>query len=152
VVTQNVLFLLGFKDLGMFFCIMNDRKETELRFLDNCNATFSLDDRTRPDGIVIYHVSLEVTRLLFRLSYRDIFLLNGLTNRLIQGASSTSPENNIETGVSQKFRLYIEGIKGVFIDDNIHLPIFEFGLDRTLYEISNWSSKVFTLYLMIEAI
>jgi vacuolar protein sorting-associated protein 13A/C len=151
VITQDMVITVSFQDLGMFFCVMDQRKETELRFVDNCNVTFSLDDRIRSDGIYNYHASLETTKLLFRVSYQDVMLLNGLLNRLI--ASTKSETSSVEglketkpvaTNVSQRLRVSIDGIQAVLIDDlnNLHLPIFEFGFDRTLFEITNWSSNL----------
>jgi vacuolar protein sorting-associated protein 13A/C len=153
VVTQETVITVSFQDLGMFFCVMDEREETELRFVDNCNITFALDNRIRPDGIYTYHASLETTKLLFRVSYQDIMLLNDLVNRVMGSTGSTKrSQDNVNTveqrpigqNISQRFRVSVEGIQAVLIDDlnNLHLPVFEFGLDRTLFEITNWSTKL----------
>ena len=154
---DNIL-TVSFKDLGMYFCIMNQRKETQLRFLDDCHLTYTLDDRLRPDGVYVYHIGLETTKLLFRVSQHDISLLNYLINRVQAGMGpapiigedgSISPAPvQIRLNQSQQFHLSIESVQAFLIDDsnNLMMPILEFRLERTIYEMSNWSSKFeFTL-------
>ena len=148
VVTQDIVVALSFKTLGAFFCRMDQRNESQYRFLDDCDLALQLDDRYRPDGTHTYHVNLELSRIVFRVSYRDIILLKDLSSRVI---SSTTGNPNDQVGVqfplnsksSQKFKVSVEGLKAVLIDDlnDLHLPIFEFGCTKTVFELSDWSSK-----------
>ena len=149
----DTILTVSFQDLGMHFCIMDRRQETQLRFLDDCHVTYTLDDRLKPDGVFIYHASLETTKLLFRVSQHDITLLSGLINRIQAGmapapiigedGSLTPASVVIRTNQSQQFHLSIESVQAFLIDDsnNLLMPILEFGVDRTIYEMSNWSTK-----------
>ncbi|KAJ3354390.1 hypothetical protein HDU91_005781, partial [Kappamyces sp. JEL0680] len=154
VITQNIVLSVSFQDLGMFFCVMDQRKETQLRFLDNCNLNYTLDDRLRPDGVYVYHAAVETTKLLFRVSHQDILLLHYLIDRLRNstgpvvvpaedGTIAKPPPPPPRPNQSQQFRVSIESIQAVLIDDfdNMHMPIFEFGVDRTIFEMMNWSTK-----------
>jgi vacuolar protein sorting-associated protein 13A/C len=135
----------SFNELGMFFCVMNQRKETELRFLDDCNADYNWDGQFNEDGTKKSHSVLDTSNLLFRVSNQDILLLKKIFGRLI--SLNSTQEGSIEPKpykVSQKFKLSMEGIQAVLIDDfsGLHLPLFELGLDHTVFEISDWSGKV----------
>jgi vacuolar protein sorting-associated protein 13A/C len=132
---------------------MDRRRETQLRFLDDCHVTYTLDDRMKPDGQFIYHAALETTKLLFRVSQHDITLLNGLINRIQAGMApapiiaedgSLSPAPVVvKTFQTQEFRLSLDSIQAFLIDDsnNLLMPILEFGVERTVYDMSNWSTK-----------
>jgi vacuolar protein sorting-associated protein 13A/C len=148
VITHNVVIALSFQNLGMSFCQMDRREKSQYRFLDDCNVLFTLDDRLRPDGLYTYHASLETTMLIFRVSFHDTVLLQNLFNRVAAASSSSPPIEKpaldmVKRKVSQKFHLSIEGMKALLIDDidNLHMPLFEFGFQRTTYEITDWSSN-----------
>ena len=150
VITQNVVIALSFKTLGTFFCRMDQRNETQYRFLDDCDVTFSLDDRLRDDGIQIYHASLETSTLIFRVAYRDVLLLKELSNRIVTVSSlktGIEPQDSkppVPKGrLSQNFTVSVDGLKAVLIDDlnDLHMPIFEFGCTKTVFELNDWSSK-----------
>lgn len=161
-VVQDSVMTVSFQDLGMFFCVMSHRAETELRFLDNCNLTYILDDRLRPDGIHVNNSSIETTKLLFRVSHQDILLLSDLIERIRNSTAIAPPQDSDGNAVivvanqnlSEQFRVSIESIQALLIDDlsDLHIPLFEFGLDRTIFEMSNWSSKFeFSLGLLLFA-
>ena len=149
VITQNVVIALSFKTLGTFFCRMDQRNESQYRFLDNCDLSFSLDDRIRPDGIHIYSANLETSTLIFRIAYRDVLLLKELSNRIVAGTSSKTALDRPELKPSgkillkQNFTVSVEGLKAVLIDDlnDLHMPIFECGCTKTVFELNDWSSK-----------
>jgi vacuolar protein sorting-associated protein 13A/C len=156
VITQNVVLSVSFQDLGMFFCVMDQREDTQLRFLHNCNVNYTLDDRLRPDGVYVYHASVETTKLMFRVSHQDVLLLNDLIDRLrnstgpvaVRSEDGTAAKAAVRPNQSQQFRVSIESIQAVLIDDfdKLHMPLFELGVDRTIFEMMNWSSKFeFTL-------
>ena len=159
VIVQDIVLSVSFHDLGMSFCVMDKRKDTELRFLDDCSVLYTLDDRMLPDASFVYHISVETTKLLFRVSKRDTILLNDLVNRITSSGNTppSSPqagpvtsaeekvllESTAKPNISQKFYLSIESIQAFLIDDsnNLLMPLFEFGVERTIYEMTNWSSK-----------
>lgn len=79
--TLNMMITSSFKELGMFFCAMDNREATQLRFLDDTNITIIQDRRETLESI-IYHASVETSKLLFRLSYQDFLLLTDLYTRI----------------------------------------------------------------------
>ncbi|KAI8897799.1 hypothetical protein BC833DRAFT_643759 [Globomyces pollinis-pini] len=164
VITQDVVINISFQDLGMFFCVMDQRAQSQLRFLDNCNLSLTLDDRLKPDGNYTYSLSVETSKLLFRVSYQDIKLINILLTRVRQSTSSNQnettqkqvePVKRLPGSLSQRIRVSLGGIQAVLIDDldDLHLPIFEFIVGDTVFDMIDWSlpSYQFDTSMMLDA-
>jgi vacuolar protein sorting-associated protein 13A/C len=92
---------------------------------------------------------VELTKLLFRVSHQDVLLLSELLDRIRKGLAA--PIENVPLPVAQsrpnlseQFRVSFESIQALLIDDlsDLHMPLFEFGLEKTIFEMSNWSSTL----------
>ncbi|KAI8911617.1 hypothetical protein EDD86DRAFT_202866 [Gorgonomyces haynaldii] len=139
----DVVTTVSFKALGMFFCAMDSRKDTQIRFLDNTNITVVLDSQESVQER-IYNASINTTKLLFRVSYQDILLIQDLYSRIFSGDSKTEQKQTIVKKSKESLRVYMEGLQAVIIDDinDLHVPMFEFILEKSTLEALNWSTQL----------
>ena len=147
--------LVSFNKLSMSFCAMDAREETMLCFLDDSDLTIVLDSQESID-YSMYNVSIDTSKLLFRVSYQDMLLLNDLYSRITGGGESNQKaidNNELVTTVSKQqkesLRVNLGGIQAVIIDDldDLHQPMFELDLDPMAVEVLNWSTQVNQVYL-----
>lgn len=139
---------VSFKNIGLYFCAMDARRSTQVRFLDDSNLTYIIDSQSNAKQNYS-NVSLETSKLLFRLSYQDMLILYDLYSRILAPGDAptqvVSPENSgSQAIVSESLKVVISGIQAVFIDDlnDLHLPVYEFQLASTNFEMTNWSSRI----------
>ncbi|KAJ1339755.1 hypothetical protein BSLG_005661 [Batrachochytrium salamandrivorans] len=78
----EIHFAISFHDLGMYFCTMDARDKTQLRFIENFDATLSLDSH-KLHQIIFTNATVYLSRLVFWVSYHDMVLLSELSNRIL---------------------------------------------------------------------
>ncbi|TPX42076.1 hypothetical protein SeMB42_g05292 [Synchytrium endobioticum] len=82
VVAHEMITTASIHDMGMFFCAMDKRDETTLRFIQNFDLTVAADSRTTGPGHYLSNVQIDVGPLMLRISYRDIRLILDIVNRV----------------------------------------------------------------------
>ncbi|OAJ41917.1 hypothetical protein BDEG_25446 [Batrachochytrium dendrobatidis JEL423] len=158
VLSQDQILAISFHDLGMYFCTMDARDKTQLRFIENFDATLSLDSRQTAPNHFLTNATVYLSRLVFWVSYHDMVLLSELSNRilgLLQVDRSQSIESPQTTAVEsppvesndirrERFRLTIDGVRAVLIDDinDFHVPILDLVFDKFIVEVADWSSQI----------
>lgn len=98
-ISLDTCLTVNFHNLGMFFCVMDSRKGTQIRFLDYANLTIITVTQERVDSLT-YHASIDTTKLLFRLSYQDILLLQDLYGRIIAPAAAPEIQESIDVDIN----------------------------------------------------
>lgn len=154
-ITYDSIMTINFQKLGMYFCAMDSRQQTQLRFLDDAELTVVRDYQEKPDS-ASYYIFIDTSKLLFRISYQDVLLLTDLYARILGPKPSTSnqapaqPLNVFKGVVTEKLRINFDSIQAIFIDDvdSLHLPVMDFQLERSTLELNNWSTN-FSIYLSL---
>jgi vacuolar protein sorting-associated protein 13A/C len=92
-------------DVGMFFCTMDSRNDTTVRFIQNFTVTVAMDNRVTGPGHKLTSVNIDISPLLLRVSYHDVFVINDIWRRLtteetsgknsgVENISDTSEQSN----------------------------------------------------------
>ncbi|KAI9287283.1 vacuolar protein sorting-associated protein vps13 [Umbelopsis sp. AD052] len=99
---QSIMAIVG-KQVGMFLCRMDKRKETTLSFIDTFDMSMSRDDKSSTPDHTILSFIVDVDALVLRLSYRDAMLILEIVNKALellnrggQGSQGTLAANNDE--------------------------------------------------------
>nr|KAJ3420850.1 hypothetical protein HK105_005137 [Polyrhizophydium stewartii] len=177
VISYEQILAVSFHRLGMYFCAMDSRASTQLRFIDDFDATLSFDNHQTAPNHFLTNASLNFSSLVFWVSYHDMLLLSELVNRTLSllGGDSSSAESARNPGSAassassitqadaasiapsvasraesdmpvtrERFRLTVDGIRAVFIDDvnDFHVPMFDFVLDKFVVDVADWSSQL----------
>lgn len=80
---QSIMALVG-KQVGMFLCRMDKRKETTLSFIDTFDLSMSRDDKSSTPDHTILSFIVDVDALVLRLSYRDAMLILEIVNKALE--------------------------------------------------------------------
>ncbi|KAJ3052099.1 hypothetical protein HK097_006900 [Rhizophlyctis rosea] len=162
VVAQEVVLSIGVQEMGMFFCSMDKREETSLRFIQNFDITMSMDDRMTGPGHRLTNILLDMSPLMLRISYKDVMLLMEIVNMYteLSARSGSAPiaaaregvenalsrESSLEEIIMARERLQasVKSIRIILIDDlnDLHLPMLDLVLDKLVVDVSDWSSHL----------
>ena len=162
VVAQEVVLSIGVQEMGMFFCSMDKREETSLRFIQNFDVTMSMDDRMTGPGHRLTNILLDLSPLMLRISYKDAMLLMEIVNMYteLSARSGSAPiataregvenalsrESSLEEIIMARERLQasVKSIRIILIDDlnDLHLPMLDLVMDKLVVDVSDWSSHV----------
>ncbi|KAH9250730.1 hypothetical protein BASA81_011446 [Batrachochytrium salamandrivorans] len=158
VISQDQILAVSFHGLGMYFCTMDARDKTQLRFIENFDATLSLDNRQTAPNHFLTNATLHLSRLVFWVSYHDMVVLSELSGRIIgllqvdRSTAIESPQTVVAPVVTssdksirrERFRLTVDGIRAVMIDDinDFHVPLLDLVLDKFIIEVADWSSQI----------
>jgi len=82
--SQQSIMALVVKQIGMFLCRMDKRKETTLSFIDTFDISMSRDDKSSTPDHPILSFIVDVDALVLRLSYRDAMLVLDIVNKAIE--------------------------------------------------------------------
>lgn len=97
-IANDCVSTVNFQKLGLFFCAMESRKQTELRFMDDSDLTVVNDYQESVDSIN-YYLFIDISKLLFRVSYQDLLLLSDLHERIFSSKENESitpvPDDNM---------------------------------------------------------
>ncbi|KAJ3088925.1 hypothetical protein HK100_007908, partial [Physocladia obscura] len=152
VISHDLVTTLSTKDMGMFFCVMDNRKDTTLRFIQNFNLTVVMDSRLSGPGHQLTAINVDVSQLMLRVSFRDINLITDIFNKAISLNNESKNEpievsgaKNMRSGVimsREKIQISTQGIRIVMIDDlnDLQLPMYDFMIDKLFLEVSDWST------------
>ncbi|KAJ1549196.1 hypothetical protein HK405_008107 [Cladochytrium tenue] len=160
VISYDQVLSLSVLDMGMFFCVMDRRADTTLRFIQNFDLTVAMDHRTTAPGHVMTNISVDVSPLMLRVSYHDILLISEIFNQFTS-LSQSSPksaavgighatEDDLVNPVTrivmsrERIQATTQGIRLILIDDlnDVQLPMFDFVVDKLVVEIADWSSSM----------
>ncbi|KAJ3037263.1 hypothetical protein HDV00_001828 [Rhizophlyctis rosea] len=162
VVAQELVLSIGVQDMGMFFCSMDNREETSLRFIQNFDLTMSMDDRMTGPGHKLTNILLDLSPLMLRISYRDVQLLMEILNQYTElstrsnaapiSAAAAGVENALTSSKSlpdivmarERLQVSIKSIRIILIDDlnDLHLPMLDLVVDKMVVDVSDWSSHL----------
>ncbi|TPX30777.1 hypothetical protein SmJEL517_g05746 [Synchytrium microbalum] len=84
--------------MGMFFCAMDKRDETTLRFIQNFDFTFAADSRVTGPGHFMSDLQIDVGPLMLRVSYRDIRLILDIVNQVSDLSRRSSESRSAHAG------------------------------------------------------
>jgi vacuolar protein sorting-associated protein 13A/C len=59
----------------MFFCQIDQRAETTLRFIQNFDISLTMDDGNSSPGHKFATINIDITPLMLRVSYKDMVLI-----------------------------------------------------------------------------
>ncbi|KAJ3291062.1 hypothetical protein HK104_006345 [Borealophlyctis nickersoniae] len=161
VVAQEVVTSVSVQEMSMFFCAMDKRGETTLRFIQDFNFTMSMDNRMTAPGHHLTGIVIDMSSLMLRVSYRDILLIMEILNQIselssksaqpvsvpgIEEASSALVKSKGPEIIMARERLQasIQGIRMILIDDlnDLHLPMFDLVVDKLVVDVADWSSHL----------
>ncbi|KAJ3408710.1 hypothetical protein HDV05_004781 [Chytridiales sp. JEL 0842] len=151
VYSYNLVSTLSMLDVGMFFCSMDSRNDTTVRFIQNFTATVAMDNRITGPGHKLTSINIDISPLLLRVSYHDIFVINDIWNKIMElskGPANLTDSSDVEQEINEivmareKVQITTQGIRVVLIDDlnDIQLPMFDFVVDKLVLEVADWSS------------
>ncbi|KAJ3227354.1 hypothetical protein HK099_002420 [Clydaea vesicula] len=144
-------------DLGMFFCAMDQRAETALRFIQNFDLALTVEDAKPSPGHKLTDIKIDVTPLMLRVSYKDVLLILDIVNQISELASSNEKNENFDEKGAQEvvpinnlimsretLKLHTQGLRLILIDDlnDLHLPMFDFIVDRVGADVKDWSTQM----------
>ncbi|ORY51917.1 hypothetical protein BCR33DRAFT_712120 [Rhizoclosmatium globosum] len=154
VISYDLVTTLSSKDMGMFFCVMNNRKDTTLRFIQNFDLTLVMDSRLPSPGHQLTAINVDVSPLMLRVSFRDLYLITDIFNKAVslsggspdetsQAPSTKTPRQTIVMA-REKIQVTTQGIRVVIIDDlnDLQLPMYDFVVDKLFFEVSDWSTAM----------
>ncbi|KAJ3072035.1 hypothetical protein HDU98_004400 [Podochytrium sp. JEL0797] len=156
VISYDLVTTLSTKDMGMFFCVMNNRKDSTLRFIQNFDLTMVMDSRLPSPGHQLTAINIDVSPLMLRVSFRDVNLITDIFNRAMSlgggSANKASPAAEPEVKASrptivmsrEKIQVTTQGIRVIIIDDlnDLQLPMYDFVVDKLFFEVSDWSTAM----------
>ncbi|KAH8555467.1 hypothetical protein BGW37DRAFT_419803 [Umbelopsis sp. PMI_123] len=93
--SQQSIMALVVKQVGMFLCRMDKRKETTLSFIDTFNMSMSRDDKSSTPDHTILSFIVDVDALVLRLSYRDAMLILEIVNKAIELLNTSGPQSQV---------------------------------------------------------
>lgn len=96
VTSQNVVSLAA-RNIGMFFCTMDDL-EKRLRIIDDFSVSFALDSRGSSGTKFLTSIEASVDPMLLRLSLRDIRVAMKIFNRAMELSAEKETEESSEDG------------------------------------------------------
>ncbi|KAJ3192438.1 hypothetical protein HK101_006567 [Irineochytrium annulatum] len=158
--SSDLVTNLSVLEMGMFFCVMNSRQESTLRFIQNFDMTLAMDNRLTAPGHRLTSIYVDISPLMLRVSYRDVSLIKDIVNKAtgLTGPSGSDAEKNPSSEVvpaspkktedlimsRERIQVTTKGIRIILIDDlnDIHLPMFDIVVDKLVLEVSDWSSTV----------
>jgi vacuolar protein sorting-associated protein 13A/C len=74
-ISRDVIFTFSSLELGMFFCQIDQRAETTLRFIQNFDISLTLDDGNSSPGHKFVTINIDITPMMLRVSYKDMLLI-----------------------------------------------------------------------------
>ena len=92
VVAHDQVTTLSFNQVSASVCRMSAQEESRVRLLSNFDLTATMANRPSPTGYGVLSINIECTPLLVRVSYRDIFLVMLIANRVtaLSGQAETA--------------------------------------------------------------
>ncbi|KAI9340870.1 hypothetical protein BDR26DRAFT_820276 [Obelidium mucronatum] len=154
VISYDLVMTLSTKDMGMFFCVMNNRKESTLRFIQNFDLTMVMDSRLPSPGHQLTAINIDISPLMLRVSFRDINLITDIFNKAmslgggaekdpVQATDAEKPRQKIVMS-REKIQVTTQGIRIIMIDDlnDLQLPMYDFVIDKLFFEVSDWSTAL----------
>ncbi|KAI8610486.1 hypothetical protein BC830DRAFT_1069804 [Chytriomyces sp. MP71] len=155
VVSYDLVTTLSTKDMGMFFCVMDNRIATTLRFIQNFDLTFVMDSRLSAPGHQLTAINVDISPLMLRVSFQDIRLIQDIFNKATSLGGTRSDEGpaKAESGIRnvsgiimarEKIQVSTQGIRIILIDDlnDLQLPMYDFVIDKLFFEVSDWSTAM----------
>ncbi|KAI8844441.1 hypothetical protein BJ741DRAFT_543605 [Chytriomyces cf. hyalinus JEL632] len=151
VISYDLVTTLSTKEMGMFFCVMDNRSETTLRFIQNFDLTMVMDNRLSAPGHQLTAVNIDISTLMLRVSFRDVGLITDIFNKAMSlggGSAKSEPkERGSVPGIimaREKIQVSTQGIRIIIIDDlnELQLPLYDFVIDKLFFEVSDWSTTL----------
>ncbi|KAI9208535.1 uncharacterized protein BJ171DRAFT_419574 [Polychytrium aggregatum] len=156
VLSYDTVLVLSVKELGMFFCAMDKRAETTLRFIQNFDLALNMDERITSPGHKMTNLMINVTPLILRVSYKDMALITDISNTFTKLSTQSTGAKALDAPVvrpttpttphyimcRERLQLITQGFHLVLIDDltDLHLPMFDASFDDVYVELFDWSS------------
>jgi vacuolar protein sorting-associated protein 13A/C len=97
---NSMITVYSIHNMCTYFCAMDSRKETQLKFLHNIDVTSSLD-RYQTAVKSRLNISVDTSKLIFRVSYQDLLLLNDIYIRLLANMNSGA-QNDVAIATKSK--------------------------------------------------
>lgn len=129
VVAYDVITSFSSHNLGMFFCSMDQRTETTLRFIQNFDLALTWESQETSPGHLLTNVMIDVTPLMLRMSYRDVLLILDIMKQFTDlsaaaGKDKDKPVNGNQAGSPSNTATIKPGIamareRVIFLDINI---------------------------------
>ncbi|KAJ3031870.1 UNVERIFIED_CONTAM: hypothetical protein HDU68_011629 [Siphonaria sp. JEL0065] len=156
VICYDLVLSLSTKDMGMFFCVMNNRKESTLRFIQNFDLTMVMDSRLPSPGHQLTAINIDISPLMLRVSFRDVQLITDIFNKAMSLGGGPDKDARQQTEVEtkstrqkivmsrEKIQVTTQGIRIIMIDDlnDLQLPMYDFVIDKLFFEVSDWSTAL----------
>lgn len=99
-IARDVIFTFSSLELGMFFCQVDQRSETTLRFIQNFDISLTLDDANSTPGHKNSIINIDLTPLMLRVSYKDLLLLLDIANQFGNLSKPTQVHEPVEDTAS----------------------------------------------------
>ncbi|KAJ3391183.1 hypothetical protein HDU84_006397 [Entophlyctis sp. JEL0112] len=151
VVSYDLVTSLSTKNMGMFFCVMDNRKDSTLRFIQNFDLTLVMDSRLSGPGHQLNSINVDFSPLMLRVSFHDITLITDIFNKVMSLGGGKKNINSSTENIAvrprvimsrEKIQVATQGIRVIIIDDlnDLQLPMYDFMIDKLFLEVSDWSS------------
>ena len=163
VVSQDLVTSYSALELGMFFCAMDQRSETTLRFIQNFDVSVIVENASTTPGHVVSNIFIDLTPLMVRVSYMDVMLILDILNQITvlsnrskisQAETDILPDSsstNIPIVMSrERLQFSTQGFRIIVIDDlnDLHLPMFDLIVEKAGADVSDWSTQMLVDYSM----
>ncbi|KAJ3205144.1 hypothetical protein HDU82_005381, partial [Entophlyctis luteolus] len=146
VVSYDLVTSLSTKNMGMFFCVMDNRKDSTLRFIQNFDLTLVMDSRLSGPGHQLNSINVDFSPLMLRVSFHDITLITDIFNKVMSLGGGKKNINSSTENIAvrprvimsrEKIQVATQGIRVIIIDDlnDLQLPMYDFMIDKLFLEM-----------------